>query len=171
MAQSYKITQVSSQPPREWAGPKGTVYYIKLKLEGHPKPVSIGKRSPDALHVGDVVYGTITADYNHEEDKFKSEPNPNFTGTSRTGAAKVSDDRSFYVAYAKDLAVALITSNPGAYTIEEHWDKILDLVNIGGRILQSGDLASGIPTQADVNDEVAAAIEMFTGSGDVDESF
>lgn len=72
MAQQYTVKQVSQQPPKEWQGANGTVYYIKTLLEGHSKPVSIGKKSPNALKVGDTVYGTITPTQ-YEEDKFKAE--------------------------------------------------------------------------------------------------
>lgn len=70
----YKITRISQDPPREWNNPKGgTVYYRKVMLEGWDKPVSVGKKSADALHVGDVLQGTITPDPEHGEDKFKAD--------------------------------------------------------------------------------------------------
>jgi hypothetical protein len=163
MANSYKITQVSSQPPRAWDGPKGTVWYIKVRLEGHPKAVSIGKLAPDALKVGDTVYGTITEDPMHDEDKFKADQNPSFSGSASVksaGGAKAFDERSMYTAYAKDLAVALITnSNPGSYSMEANWSQILDLVILGGKYLHKGKTEE--PTQADADADVAAAIDMF----------
>lgn len=89
MAQ-YKITKVSVEEPRKWDNPKGgTIFYIKTLLEGHDRPVSIGKKSPDALKVGDTVYGTINPDPEHPEDKFKADP-PQFGGgqTSFGGSSK-----------------------------------------------------------------------------------
>lgn len=68
----YRITKVSNQEPRTYDGPNGTVYYIKVLLDGHDKPVSIGKRSPDALKEGDVVTGEITATQ-YETDKFTAQ--------------------------------------------------------------------------------------------------
>lgn len=77
MAQEYKITKVSQQPPNEWKGPHGTVYYIKVQLEGHIKPVSVGKKAPDALKAGYTIYGTIEPT-DLPEDKFKSEQKPEY---------------------------------------------------------------------------------------------
>lgn len=71
MAQEYTITKISEDEPREWKGEFGTVYYIKVKLEGHNKPVTIGKKSPDALKVGDKVFGDIKPT-EYPEDGFKS---------------------------------------------------------------------------------------------------
>lgn len=83
MAQDYEVTQVSQQPPREWEGQHGKIYYIKVALKGHSKPVEIGKKSPGALKVGDTVYGTVE-NTTYPSDKFKSAPKP-FSG----GANKV----------------------------------------------------------------------------------
>lgn len=158
----YKITQVSSRPPREWAGPKGTVYYIKVKLDGHAKPVSIGKKAPDALKVGDTVYGTITEDPMHDEDKFKAEQNPSYSSSAprSSGGGKGSDDRSFYVSYAKDLAVALVANGavPGTEDFTEH------MAQLAGDVLGAADmLQHPVPAnRAEVDADVAAAIDMFT---------
>lgn len=71
MAQEYTITKVSEQAPRQWNGEFGTTYYIKVMLEGHNKPVEIGKKDPNALKVGDKVFGDIrTSEY--PSDGFKS---------------------------------------------------------------------------------------------------
>lgn len=70
MSQEYKITKVSEQPPKEWQGEFGTVYYHKVMLDGHNKPVTIGTKSNQPPQVGETVYGDIqTSDY--PEDKFK----------------------------------------------------------------------------------------------------
>jgi hypothetical protein len=79
----YKVAKVSEQEPRRWDGPNGTVFYIKTMLEGHARPVSIGKKSADALKIGDTVYGTITPDPGHPEDKFKAEAKP-FSGGGKS---------------------------------------------------------------------------------------
>lgn len=72
----YKITQISQNAPREWKSDQpghGTTYYIRVRLEGHERPVEIGKKKPDALKVGDTVSGTITAAPDFPADKFKAE--------------------------------------------------------------------------------------------------
>jgi hypothetical protein len=71
MSQDYRISDVSEATPRRWDGPNGTVYYITVHLEGHPKAVSIGKKAPDALKAGDTVFGDIEAT-TYPEDKFKA---------------------------------------------------------------------------------------------------
>jgi hypothetical protein len=161
MAQEYKITQISAEAPREWQGPKGTVYYIKVKLEGHPKPVSIGKRSPDSLRVGDSVYGTITSDPNRNEDKFKAEQqvSSGYSPSTKTVSGKTFDDRTMYVSYAKDLAVALVANGavPGTDDFTEHMAQLV------GGVLGAADMLQGKKelAQAQVDEDVAAAIEMF----------
>lgn len=71
----YKITQVSANPPKEYDGQNGRIYYIKVALQGHAKPVSVGKKTPNALRVGDTVNGTILPT-EYDTDNFKSENKP-----------------------------------------------------------------------------------------------
>lgn len=74
MAQEYTITKVSDEAPRPW---KNGISYYKVRLEGHPRPVSIGKKSVPA--VGNTVYGDITAGADYaKEDNFKSAQRPQF---------------------------------------------------------------------------------------------
>lgn len=102
VAQEYKITRISQDPPREWNNPKGgTIYYKKVMLEGWDKPVSIGKKSPDALKVGDTVYGTIEIAAGYPEDKFKAEQNPNYGGGS--GGQGQGAPRREYVDHHEDI--------------------------------------------------------------------
>lgn len=124
MSQEYKIIKVSSQPPKEWEGSHGKVYYIKVMLEGHDKPVSVGKKSPDALKAGDTIFGTIVpTDFG--EDKFKSESKPYgggghapkdekaiqsmwAIGQAISAMGLVGDkDTDFYIGEVSDLAVQL----------------------------------------------------------------
>ena len=84
----YKISKVSDQEPKKYDGQYGTTYYIKVMLDGHAKPVEIGKKSPDALKAGDTVYGSITAT-EYQTDKFKGEQKP-FEG-SKGSFNKVED--------------------------------------------------------------------------------
>jgi hypothetical protein len=111
----YIVERVSSQPPREWDGPNGKVFYIKTKLRGHDKAVSIGKKSADALKEGDTVYGTITPDPSHDEDKFKAEA-PAFNGGGGRAAAPrgttPEDKESIARAVALKASVDLYASNP-----------------------------------------------------------
>lgn len=80
----YTIKQVSEKS-NPWENPKGgTIYYKNVLLEGHPKPVSIGKKSPDALKVGDTVSGQIIED-SGPSDKFKAEYVPSQGGAVRSG--------------------------------------------------------------------------------------
>lgn len=81
---------IDIDPPREWNGPKGKVYYITVGLEGHSKPVTIGKKTPDALKVGDTVYGEIEpTDYT--TDKWKHGEPPQVTNSS----SSAGKDNSF----------------------------------------------------------------------------
>lgn len=74
----YVIERVSQEEPREWGEGEKKTYYIKVMLKGHDRPVSIGKKSPDALKVGDVVHGTIT-ETQYDTDKFTADK-PAFGG-------------------------------------------------------------------------------------------
>jgi hypothetical protein len=112
---TYKITKVSEQPPRTWEKPKGgTIYYIKCAVEGWEKPIEVGKRSPDALHVGDELHGTITAT-EYPNDKFKADP-PAFGGggggkTMPRGTTP-EDKESIARAVALKASVDLHAANP-----------------------------------------------------------
>jgi hypothetical protein len=81
----YKVTKVSEQEPKKFDGQYGTTYYIKVMLDGHTKPVEIGKKTPDAIKVGDVLTGTVIPT-EYQTDKFKAE-RPGFT----SGAKRVED--------------------------------------------------------------------------------
>jgi hypothetical protein len=67
----YKVTKVSDKV-RTWNGPNGAIYYHKVMLEGHDRPVSIGKKTPNSITVGQTVTGDITDDPKFDEDKFKA---------------------------------------------------------------------------------------------------
>lgn len=68
---NYRITKVSDQEPIKFNGQYGTTYYIKVMLDGHDKPVEIGKKNPNSLKVGDEVFGTIIPTQ-YQSDKFKA---------------------------------------------------------------------------------------------------
>src|SRR3990167_8109776 len=91
----FKIESVFAEPAKEWKGPHGTVFYKTVMIDGHDKPVSVGKKDPDVLTKGDIIYGDIVpTDY--IEDKFKPSPPPE--GQSE-GSSKPSGDK-----YLKDTS-------------------------------------------------------------------
>jgi len=79
---SYKVIKVSEQEPKKYEGQYGTTYYIKVMLEGHSKPVEIGKKSPDAIKVGEELFGEIIPT-EYQTDKFKGERKPFTPGGGR----------------------------------------------------------------------------------------
>jgi hypothetical protein len=121
---TYKVTKVSQQEPRVWDNPKGgKIFYIKCMLEGHDRPVSIGKKSPDAIKVGDTVSGTITSDPSHEEDKFKADP-PAFTPGGGGGKSNYTPPNEHAIAKSVALKAAVevaaaIQQAETAITIDE----------------------------------------------------
>lgn len=74
----YQITRVSDDV-KEWKGPKGTIYYHKVLLDGWEKPVSIGKKKAHALSPGDTISGTIERT-DAPEDKWHAAPMGSFGG-------------------------------------------------------------------------------------------
>jgi hypothetical protein len=166
-AQEYTITRVSSEAPREWGTGQMKTYYIKVAVDGHVKPISVGKKSPDALKVGDTIYGTIIEDAAHSEDKFKSEQNPGFGGGSAKAAGGKSsgfNETTMYVSYAKDIAVALIARQmvPGSAEFTEAMIKAAADIVETGAILQKGK---------EHKTEAQAFAEVFDNTTLLDEEF
>lgn len=142
MDQEWTVEQVSQEPPREWNNPKGgVIYYKKVMLKGHPRPVSVGKKSPDALHVGSTIYGRVMADMSNAEDKFKAGQNPNFGGGqqgsfggSSSAASKPAyqprDDDAIRAQWAIGQALQAIGNRPAidkSSTID--YDKVQEVAN------------------------------------------
>lgn len=137
----YKVTRVSQQPPRQWQGPHGIVYYILVQVEGHPKPLSVGKKSPDALKVGDTIYGDIQPDPEHGEDKFKAAPmgqggfQQATTGGVSTAkpAYQPKDEAAIKAMWAIGQAVSLLRVEggkvPANQAIELWADTFFEMVN------------------------------------------
>lgn len=106
---TYTITRVSSEPPREWAPrdkPEQKTYYHKVQLDGHPKPVSVGKKKPNSLRVGDTINGTIEKTA-MAEDKWHPEalnPGGGGQGSSRP-AYQPKDEHAIAKAVALKAAV------------------------------------------------------------------
>lgn len=84
---NYKVIKVSEQEPKKYEGQYGTTYYIKVMLEGHTKPVEIGKKTPDAIKVGDELFGEIIPT-EYQTDKFKAERKPFSLGQKQEDPAK-----------------------------------------------------------------------------------
>jgi|GEM_PF-5552819 len=101
---SYKIAKVSEQEPKKYEGQYGTTYYIKVMLEGHAKPVEIGKKTPDALKVGDELWGEVIPTQ-YQTDKFKAEKKP-FTPRQEDPAKQDSIIRQSSMKAAIDLVVS-----------------------------------------------------------------
>lgn len=114
----YTIKQVSEKS-NPWENPKGgTIYYKNVLLEGHPKPVSIGKKSPDALKVGDTVSGQIIED-SGPSDKFKAEYVPNQGAVRSGGYTKSPADQDSIVrqsALKSAVAAMQLGSDPEEVT-------------------------------------------------------
>lgn len=71
MSQEYTIVKVSDQPPQEW---KHGISYYKVMVDGHPKPIEVGKKKkPD---VGDTLYGNIQVQAQEMTDKFQRVERP-----------------------------------------------------------------------------------------------
>lgn len=71
----YKVTSLMKDEPKEWKGPHGSVWYHSVMVDGHDKPLSVGKKEPNSIKVGDIIYGDIT-ETDYLEDKFKPSPPP-----------------------------------------------------------------------------------------------
>lgn len=107
----YKITKVSQEEPREWGEGTNKTYYIKVMLDGHERPVSIGKKKPDALKVGDTVYGTIT-ETQYETDKFTADK---MQGVFSKPSFQPREDHheAIKAQFAIKAAIALVTGGKG----------------------------------------------------------
>lgn len=124
----YKVLKVSSQEPKTYDGPNGTVFYIKCMLDGHDKPVSIGKKSPNAIKEGDTVSGEITATQ-YETDKFTAEKKaftPGFTKEPRDNDRIVAQ---WAIGQATTFVLAYNQSTmPAEHLIEEWANKYYAMV-------------------------------------------
>jgi hypothetical protein len=145
----YKIAMIDEDEPRKWDGPHGTVWYITVGLEGHPKPVSIGKKSPDALKVGDIVYGTIQpTDY--LTDKWKADPKPQ-TGSTPQGTQRASE------AFLKDMSNTPILMYNGSL----HYAKELGL----NLITDANDLRVYLEYVQNITNEMLAMVDNVRNGG------
>jgi hypothetical protein len=102
-----KILEITGTKQRE--GQNGTVHYISVVMENGDKG-TIGKKSADALKIGDELTYTIESKehngntyYTIKEIKDNNFQKKSYSGYSRNYKA---DFISFAMSYAKDLAVA-----------------------------------------------------------------
>lgn len=116
MAQEYKIVKVSKESPREYYNEtyKSTTYYIKVMLEGHDKPVTIGKKRPDALKEGDLVFGRIV-ETQYEVDKFQAEQQ----GRPGGGNFTPKDQDAIKAQWAIGQAIVLFHESPTADYLDQ----------------------------------------------------
>lgn len=106
MGQTYTITKVSQEKPHEHVNSYGTTYYIKVMLDKHNKPVSIGKKQPDALKVGDTVYGRVVPTQ-YETDNWQGEqPQPDHPAPTTNQAYTPKDQDLIRAQWAIGQAVA-----------------------------------------------------------------
>jgi hypothetical protein len=105
----YKVTSLVNDTPKEWNGPHGVIYYHSVNVEGHPKAISVGKKEPNTIKVGDTIYGDINpTDY--LEDKFKASPPPQGAAGSFS-----KTDGSQYLKDLSDLPLRVYTSSVGLF--------------------------------------------------------
>lgn len=174
MAQEYTVTRISQQPPREYDGDYGKVYYIKTQLEGHDKPVSIGKKDPHALRAGDKVYGRII-ETQYDEDKFQAERRDNnhvgnkgsFNGNK--GHYQPRDDAAIRAQFAIKAAIEYCkTNDPNSLNdVEEYARRFYAMVDsVKGGLKGNTPLRDGFNKAKEEVHEVPAAV--LDGSAPID---
>ena len=77
----YTVKSLLRDEPKAWKGPAGTIYYHSVMVEEHPKALSVGKKEPNSIKVGDKIYGDIT-ETDYMEDKFKAAQRPQSSPSS-----------------------------------------------------------------------------------------
>jgi hypothetical protein len=104
---------------REWTNPttKQVIYYHVIALDNGDKG-SVGKKSRDAVKVGDTLTYTI------DGDKIK-QVQPNGFGGGFRGAPQKSSSASFALSYAKDIAVANINKSDKPLEMYALADKVI----------------------------------------------
>jgi hypothetical protein len=161
----YKITQVSNNPPTEWydKAHNSTIYYIRVMLEGHPKPVEIGKKKPDALKVGMTISGDIKPD-SGPADKFKGAPMQQSSGGASGGSSNYQpkDEHAIAKAVALKAAVDLHASTAKKDTnlVLADADMFLEWLESDKKLDTSPDPMNGVHAQNPMNQ---AAVEEFVG--------
>jgi len=162
----YKVTKVSTQPPREYYNEKykSTTYYIKVALEGHNKPVTIGKKSPDALKAGDVVRGTIKPT-EYDTDNFEADKE--FGGGGGGKGFTKTDPKTMYVAYAKDVFVAMFEKD--GKVDAKVFTTALEQIKAGGELLMAEQAANkSADTKPETKEEDAEVKALLDSADEVE---
>lgn len=103
-------------PARSWDGPHGTVYYSKIQFDNGDVG-EIGKKSENAVRIGDVI--TYTIDAGQYGNKIKevrdnngggSPASGNGNGGGRSWPTEAEKWPSFSLAYAKDTVVGMLST-------------------------------------------------------------
>lgn len=111
MAQDYKVTAVSGQPPRQFETKYGPLVSYKIKLEGVSEVVEITKKPDSPVpKEGDSLYGTLDMSGQYGP-KFKSErrADNSFGGGGNAGskpAYQPKDEKAIQAMWAIGQAVA-----------------------------------------------------------------
>lgn len=122
---TYKIIKIDRDATREWGEGAKKIYYIKVALRDsdgkvHPKAVSIGKKKPDALSVGEEVHGTIEkTDY--ETDKWHGDAPQGSFGSFSGGSGAPKRE---YVDHHEDIKAQWAIGK--AAELFGHTDKVLN---------------------------------------------
>lgn len=117
----FKITRISQDPPREWGEGTQKTFYVKTMLEGHERPVSIGKKDPNALKVGDIVHGTIEKTQ-YETDKFIADKPAYGGGSGAKSTYQPRDDEAIKAQWSIGQAVTMYNG----LSITDKRDKVTD---------------------------------------------
>lgn len=165
----YVIEMIDSEPAKRWDGPNGTVWYKNVGLGGHPKPVSIGKKTPDALKVGDTVYGTIVpTDY--LTDKWKGEAKPPTAGNPGNSGSTENKFQRDVTALSLDVyrVVANIRGLPeNADDSAKFWDIVMthtnELLNMINKV-RNGGSETAVPTPSVGPTQVETASSQSTAT-------
>lgn len=143
----YKILKVSSEMPRTWGENAMKTYYIKTMLEGHPRPVEVGKKKPDALSPGMVIHGEIQPKPQFEADGFK----PDASAFQAPGQTSFGASKPAYKDNSDGMRQGMCMNNAAAYvtastkkelTGDEWATKVYDYANA---LYNKGDLRHDEP--------------------------
>lgn len=117
----YKVNSLMKDEPKKWESKFGTVWYHSVIVEGHPKPISVGKKEPNSIKAGDTLYGDII-ETDYLEDKFKPSAPPQ--GNSNQSG---QDDRGDAITASMVVKIAFqaFMSAEGMLPQEDaHWRQI-----------------------------------------------
>lgn len=122
---NYIITEISRQKPKPW----NDIFYVNVKVKEHDKPISVGKKDPTTLRVGDTLHGTITPT-DLPSDRFKAEQ-PTEQEKPSEGSYWAEKDKAIRAQWAIGQAVQLniATGKMDSGKIEEHAKALFSMVD------------------------------------------